>query len=240
MTAEVRRFVHAALRDPADDPPPETGLLRRRVVCALTLLLGSGVLAWSLRIKPGDVLFYPATLTLAAVWVVGAIASGPLPLGHARRRGEATIARSVGESLLLGTCLLVIFLMGAVLVAQVPALSGPVQGLLDHARHGSLLVVALITALNGFSEELFFRGALFAALPHRGQVLGTTVLYTTVTALAGVPLLALAAALLGVLLALQRRATGGCLAPTLTHLTWSLGMLLLLGPTLSLAAGVPG
>jgi len=100
-----------------------------------------------------------------------------------------------------------IFLVGAVVVSLVPALATPVQELLDHARKGNLLLVAAITAANGLAEELFFRGALFAALPRRWQLAGTTVAYTIVTALSGVPLLALAALLLGVVVALQRRAT---------------------------------
>ena len=43
-----------------------------------------------------------------------------------------------------------------------------------------------------------------------------------------VPLLVFAAALLGVVLGLQRRVTGGVLAPMITHVTWSLSMLLVL------------
>ena len=51
---------------------------------------------------------------------------------------------------------------------------------------------------------------------------------------AGIPLLVLAAAILGLVVGLQRRVTGGILGPTITHLTWSLGMLFLLplGPLL--------
>lgn len=53
--------------------------LRRRVVSAATLVVGSGVLAWSLRLPPGDALFYPGTLLLALTWIGGARLSGPLP-----------------------------------------------------------------------------------------------------------------------------------------------------------------
>ncbi len=54
------------------------------------------------------------------------------------------------------------------------------------------------------------------------------------TVFSGVPLLVLAALMLGALTALQRRATGGYLAPMVTHLTWSLGMLFLLPSALAL------
>jgi membrane protease YdiL (CAAX protease family) len=41
-------------------------------------------------------------------------------------------------------------------------------------------------------------------------------------------MLAFAAVLLGTLVGLQRRASGGILAPVLTHLTWSMTMLVAL------------
>jgi membrane protease YdiL (CAAX protease family) len=43
-------------------------------------------------------------------------------------------------------------------------------------------------------------------------------------------MLAFAALVLGLLTALERRASGGVLAPILTHATWSLLMLLVLPP----------
>lgn len=138
------------------------------------------------------------------------------------------------QGLLRGGALLALFLLGAMAVAQVPVLAGPVQDLLDRARRGSFALVAVITAVNGIAEEYFFRGALFQALPRRWRVVGSTALYCLVTACAGIPLLVLAALLLGALVGLQRRATGGFLAPTVTHLAWSLGMLFLLPRVLDL------
>lgn len=213
---------------------------RRRLVSGATLVVGAMVLAWSLRISAGDELFYPATILLATIWVVGAGLSGPMPLGAGHAVGERGTRHVITSALVTGLLLLAVFIAGAVVVSQIPPLATPVQQLLDHARHGSLIVVALITAVNGLSEELFFRGALFAALPRRHQIAGTTIIYTLVTAMSGIPLLVLAALLLGVVVALQRRTTGGLLAPTITHLTWSLGMLFLLGPTLSTAARLLG
>jgi hypothetical protein len=110
----------------------------------------------------------------------------------------------------------------------VPFLRDPVQELLDHAEFGSLAVVAVITAVNGVAEELYFRGALYAGVGRRSAVLVTTVVYALVTAAAGIALLVFAAALVGLVVGLQRRVTGGILGPIVTHLTWSLGMLFLL------------
>jgi len=232
--AELRAFVRAALVDPVprDHTETDAAFRRRRVVAVITLLVGAGVLAWALRIEPGDPTFYAATLALAAVWAIGAFASGPLHLGRARTRGGDASGRAVVQSLALGALLLALFLAGAVVVAQVPVLRDPVQELLDHAVYGSLAVVTLITVVNGIAEELYFRGALFAAVGRRHAVAVTTIVYTLVTATSGIPLLALAAALVGLVVAFQRRVTGGILGPVITHLTWSIGMLYLLPPVL--------
>ncbi|NHA66580.1 CPBP family intramembrane glutamic endopeptidase [Phycicoccus flavus] len=231
---ELRAFVRAALVDPVprDHSQPDSAFRRRRVVAAVTLLLGAGLLGWALRIEPGDPAFYVATFALAAVWAVGAFASGPLHLGHAHTRDGRADSRAVVQSLMLGLALLGLFLLGAVVVAQVPFLRDPVQQLLDHAQYGSLLVVAAITAVNGVAEELYFRGALYAGVGRRHAVAVTTVVYALVTATSLIPLLVLAAALVGLVVGLQRRVTGGILGPIVTHLTWSLGMLFLLPPVL--------
>ena len=94
----------------------------------------------------------------------------------------------------------------------------------------------LQTAVNGVAEELYFRGALYAAVGRHHAVLVTTVVYALTTVGTGIPLLVLAAAALGLLTALQRRVTGGVLGPVITHLTWSLGMLFLLPPVLETGA----
>ena len=232
---EVRDFIRAALITPVprDHHESDAAFRRRRVVAALTLVAGAVVLGTALRIKPGDPMFYVATLGLAAVWAVGALASGPLHLGRAHTRAGGEDARPVVQSLALGSLLLAVFLVGALVVAHVPVLRDPVEHLLDHARLGSLLLVAVLTAVNGVAEELYFRGALYAAVGRRHAVATTTVVYALTTAGAGIPLLVLAAGLLGLLTALQRRVTGGILGPVITHLTWSLGMLFLLPAVLS-------
>jgi membrane protease YdiL (CAAX protease family) len=233
--AELRAFLRASLLTPvaAQQPDPPSTAARRRAVVAVTLVVGSSVLAWALRITPGDPLFYAATLGLAAVWAIGAIASGRLHFGRGHTRGGEREARPVVQSLALAVLLVAVFLAGALLVARVPGLREPVDALLDHARHGSLPVVLAITVLNGVAEELYFRGALYAALPGYAVTV-TTLLYALTTVGSGIPLLMLAAAVIGVVTALERRVTGGILGPVITHVTWSTGMLLLLPPALEL------
>ncbi len=232
--AELRAFVNAALiqKVERDHRDPDDVFRRRQVVAAVTFVVGSAVLAWALRITPGDPLFYVATLALAAVWLVGALVSGPLHAGMGHTRSGET-ARPIVQSLVLGVLLLLVFLVGALVVARIPVLREPVDQLLDHARFGAFTAVLAITFVNGVVEELYFRGALYAALP-RHQVTLTTLLYALTTVGSGVPLLVLAAAALGLVTGLQRRVTGGFLGPIITHVVWSTGMLVLLPPALEL------
>lgn len=209
-------------RDHRDTP----GALRRRqVVCVVTVLVGAVVLATSLRIEPGSPSFYPATLGLAAIWTVGAFASGQLHLGRIFR--EDRLSRPILQPLLIGLGLSAIFLVGGALVRLVPPLAEQVREVLAHANEGLTPVLVVITLLNGIAEELFFRGAAYAAIT-RHPVAWTTLAYFVTTAATGNVMLAFAAAVLGVVVGLERRASGGILAPVITHLAWSLPMLVLL------------
>ncbi|MGJ6980409.1 CPBP family intramembrane glutamic endopeptidase [Aestuariimicrobium soli] len=235
--SELRDFLDASLVDRVDEPAPQTAaaLVRRRVVVAVTVVLGALALGAALAITPGDPWFYPAGLGVAGLWVVGAVASGPLHLGRGRTR-SGTASRGVLQGLILGLILLVVFLLGALLIGRVPVLRSPVDDLLAHAASGSLALVALVTVVNGIAEELFFRGAVFSASPRRWAILVSTVGYACSTLFSGVPLLTFGALCLGLVTSAQRRVTGGVAGPIATHLTWSLGMLLLLGPALDLGS----
>ena len=207
---------------PRDHREEVPALRRRQAVTLGFLLLGSAVLGFSLRIEPGSPLFYPATFGLAAVWAIGAFASGPLHLGRMTHRAE--LRRPVLTPIAVGLLLVAVFVIGALVVRQVPFLGRQVSSVLDFADEGSLLLLTVITVVNGIAEELFFRGAVYAAVPHHPVVV-STVAYTVVTLATGNVMLTFAAALLGTVVALQRRASGGILAPVITHCTWSLGML---------------
>ena len=58
--------------------------------------------------------------------------------------------------------------------------------------------------------------------------------YVAATLASGNPMIAFAAIILGTVCALERRATGGVLAPILTHLVWTLVVLLALPPLFGL------
>jgi uncharacterized protein len=211
---------------PRDHRESERNLRRRQLVTAGFVVVGAVLLALSLRIKPGSTLFYPATLGLAAVWSVGAFTSGPLHLGRTLR-GEEAGPRPVAMPIVYGALLSALFVVGGLVVRQIPWLDAEVRHVLDHANSGSTALLVLITALNGVAEELFFRGALYAATP-RHPVIVTTVAYTAATLATGNVMLAFAAMLLGLLVGLERRATGGIQAPIITHVLWSVSMLFVL------------
>ena len=92
----------------------------------------------------------------------------------------------------------------------------------------------LIALVNGVAEELFFRGALYTALGGFHPVAISTLLYAIATSATGNPMLGFAALVLGAVCGLQRRATGGVLAPVLTHVVWGLIMVLALPPIFGL------
>jgi membrane protease YdiL (CAAX protease family) len=92
------------------------------------------------------------------------------------------------------------------------------------------LLVVFITVVNGVAEELFFRGALYTALGKAYPVALSTVVYVVAILATGNPMLAFAGIILGAVCALERRATGGVLAPMLTHFFWGLVMVLALPP----------
>lgn len=223
MNAWVRRALWDVVpRDHREEP----GALRRRqLVTAAFVLIGAVVLGFSLRIDPGSSSFYVSTLVLAAVWAVGALASGPLHLGRITV-GEKS-RRPILTPIAIGAALAGVFVVGGLVVRDIPYLGDQVKGIIEYANQGSLPILVVITLINGVAEELFFRGAAYAAIT-RSPVAWTTAAYGIATLATGNVMLSFAALLLGVVVGLERRASGGILGPILTHVTWSVAMLLIL------------
>ncbi len=220
----MQTWLRNALWDkvPRDHRDTPEALRRRQWVTGIVVVIGGIVLGLSLRLEPGSVAFYGSSLALSAVWAAGALASGPLHLGRIARRDVHV--RPVMTPILIGLALAGVFVVGGLVVRQIPFLADQVGDVVAFADAGAVPVLVLITAITGAAEELFFRGAAYAATP-RYSVLVTTVLYTLATYATGNVMLTFAAALLGVVVGLERRASGGILAPMLTHLAWSLTML---------------
>ena len=220
----VKQWMQRSLWDvvPRDHRMSDAELRRRQVVTGAFVLAGAVVLGILLRLEQGSTEFVVMSLVLAGVWAVGAFASGRIHLG--RITVKDVPARPVVQPLLIGAALAGIFVVGALVVREIDPLADQIRNVLGYASEGYLPVLVFVTAVNGIAEELFFRGAAYAAIP-KHPVLWTTLAYTIATAATGNVMLAFAAVILGVIVGLQRRASGGILAPIITHCTWSVTML---------------
>lgn len=225
MLTEIRS-VAANVAVPHQEWP--SVIRRRRIAVCVVLVVGAVLLGVSLTRTPGDASFYWLTIALAATWAFGALLSGPVHLGCIRWHGR--YQRPVITGLAIGLLLGGIFVVGGLVTREIPPIAAAITRVLEYANHGSLLLVVVITLVNGLAEEMFFRGALYTALGAFHPVVISTVLYTLATCASGNWMLGFAAIILGTVCALERRATGGVLAPVLTHVIWGLIMVLALPP----------
>ncbi|WP_462418802.1 zinc-binding dehydrogenase [Kytococcus sp. Marseille-QA3725] len=85
-----------------------------------------------------------------------------------------------------------LFVVGALVATRVPLLEESVNAVLDHARVGNLALVVTLALVNGVAEELFFRGALYAAV-RRHPMAVTTLVHALTTIATGSVGLVLAA-----------------------------------------------
>jgi uncharacterized protein len=188
---------------------------RARAVTAAAGVGGAAVLRFALTAKPGSSRFYVASLGTAGVWTAGAVASGyRVRAGRVGGRGLAPVATGTGA--------FAVFYGAALVARRIPVLETSISSVLRHAD-GGLAPLVLTSFANAVGEELFFRGALYAAAGQH-PVATSALAYTTVTAATGNPALTLAGAAMGLLFAQQRRMAGGIQAPVMTHVTWSLLM----------------
>lgn len=201
---------------------------RRRVVSGVALL-GTGLLGKTFSTKPDSKAFYGLTAAVAATWTVGGVLSGPLHLGWIQSRDQR-IGRPIVTPIATGIAAFGFFYGSALVVSRVPVLYRALDNVLAFAEESNTSKALATTLANGLGEEVFFRGALYAALDGDQAAAVSAVVYTVATASTRNPALVLAAAVMGTLFSLQRRATGGLQAPALTHLTWSTLMVCFLPP----------
>lgn len=224
----VREFVtiisHVAV--PYNEAP--SVVLRRRIMVAVTTVVGAAVLGYALTRAPGESAFYWSALAVAAIWATGALVSGPLHLGVVKFRGryERPVFTGTGVGLVLGG----LFVLGALAISKIPAVADTVDPLMRFANEGNPRLVVAIVVLNAIAEEMFFRGALYTALGRYRPLPVSTLLYAAVTAASGNWMLVVAALVLGTVCGIERRATNGVLAPVLTHLVWGFILVLALPP----------
>ena len=214
---------------PVEHPESDQVVRRRRQVVGAVSVLGTGVLGASLSTRPNSRAFYAMTGAAAATWAAGGLLSGPLHLGwiesrdrHLRRPVITPVATGVGAFGFFYACALV--------ARRIPFLDESIGRVLVFAEQGNDPWVLATTLANGVGEEVFFRGAMYAALPPGQAVAASTAVYTAATVATRNPALVLAAGVMGTLFGLQRRASNGLQAPLLTHLTWSTLMVRYLPP----------
>jgi len=212
---------------PGAHAEPETARARRRRIVTATGIGGAGLLGISLSTKPGSPQFYILTMGLAGTWAAGALSSGPLPLGSTQDPGNA---HPVVLPVLTGAGAFGLFYGAARLARHIPPLNRAIGSVLRYADDGSTPLILATASANAVAEELFFRGALWSLVQDSHPLAKTTLAYAATTAATRNPALVLAGTATSVLFGLQRRTSGGILAPALTHLTWSLLMLRYLPP----------
>lgn len=134
---------------------------------------------------------------------------------------------------LIGAALALVFVLGALVVQHIPFLAGPAAELLDTPDKGGYALTLLVLVVNGIGEELVFRDVVPRQLRGMGQSVvqagvWSTLAYSLVTCVMGVPLLVFAAGVLGAVAYFEAAKTGRLYSPIAVHLTWSIGMLLIL------------
>jgi uncharacterized protein len=226
---EIRRgIVNVAV--PHNEPP--SVVRRRRIVVAFVIVFGAAALSFALRSHPGQPSFYWWSLTLAGVWALGAFASGPLHLGGARWRGRNQ--RPVVSGTVIGLLLGGVFVLGGLIAREIPVVADLITRVLHYTDQGSWRLTMAVALVGAVAEETFYRGSLYTALGRHHPLLISTVIYVIATLASGNVMLGFAAIFLGTVCALERRATGGVLAPILTHFVWTLVVLLALPPLFGL------
>ena len=217
---KLRRNLPMSLRHQVPEHVESPAVVRRRQrVVAATSLVSAGLLGVGLSAEPGSRRFFAATYATAAVDVVGALASGPLHLGWIEQQ-DHSMRRPVLVPVATGAAAFGGFYAAARVARRIPPLRRAVTSVLAYAEEGRPSLVVGTALANAVAEELFFRGALYAAF-ERHPVARTTGVYVVATLPTRNPALVLAAAAMGTLWGLQRRATSGLQAPVLTHVTWS-------------------
>jgi uncharacterized protein len=197
---------------------------RRQGLAAAVALTGTALLGASLSTKPASREFYALTFSVAGTWLVGGLTIEPLRWSSLRgeqRPWESLVAGPV----LSGAAAFGAFFGAAAVARHIPVLNEALVSVLNYAERGSDSWVLATTLANGAAEEVFFRGSLFTVLGSLHPVAASTAVYMLSTCATRNLALVLAAGVMGGVFAAQRRATGGLLAPILTHVTWSALML---------------
>ena len=162
----------------------------------------------------------------AVIWITGARLSGPVAIRRAGGRSPGVLEITI--PILVGALLFGAFFGAKLIADQIPLVSGSIANVLNRADAGPRPLVLAVALINGVGEEMFFRGALYSVFARKSALVATTVTYCVVTVATLNVALVAAALAVGAVFVAERRLSGGVLAPLLTHVTWSLLVILLL------------
>ena len=210
-------------------------------------LAAAALLRSSFTARTGSARFYLLSASLIGSYAAGALGASPVRWhgddshgddshGGDSNGGDGTDSRGSAADA-AGTLIVVPALTGAAtfacfyVIARVArrhrGLRRAIASVLRYVDGGSTPLVVLLAAGGGVAEEMYFRGALWnGPCPLRS----TTLAYAASTAATGNPALVLAGLATSVVFGWQRAATGGVLAPAVSHVTWSVLMLRYLPP----------
>lgn len=202
--------------------------MTRQWLFLVPCVLGALGLYTSRRAGDGTAGFYAATVFTAIVY-----AAAWWAWGNRRAFAGPGKAAELLRGSLVGALLAGVFILGALVVQHIPALAGPASELLDTPAKGGYALTFFVLVINGVGEELVFRDVVPRQLRARGQSVvqagvWSTAIYALVTVSMGVSLLVFAAAVLGAVSYFECARTGRLYSPVAVHLTWSIGMLLIL------------
>jgi uncharacterized protein len=232
--AELRQLPRAPPQPIATNEPVNLKVVEDRhrdqvAGCVAAGLVGTGLLAPTLRAPLSGHRFSLLSTGLGAAWLAGAGAAGSLEPSTLFGRNRAVTLRSVKSGFLGGAALVGVFGLGAVGAARVPFARRAIDSVVHNGEERATSATAVASAvLVGVAEELYFRGAVYDLVGGNRPLRRTASVYTSVTATTGNPMLVLAAAVLGAVCAAERERTGTIIAPVITHAVWSVGMLALL------------
>jgi hypothetical protein len=191
------------------------------IVLAATLVAGTTLLSVTFHQPSDSVAFTVAALATAAVWLIGGLAAGQVRLG-------SVDSRVLAGAFIVGLACFGFFVAATLVGRVVPGLTDALEGVLDKADAASTAVVLTVAVVNALAEEVYFRGAVTSALPPPWAGAGSVIIYVLATSFTGNVAVVVAAALMGTVFALERRATRGIAASAITHVVWSILMVVAL------------
>jgi uncharacterized protein len=216
---------HERAGDPTLPPAPERPATPARPAWALPAALAAMAVVYPAAFWFRVVPFWSAMVVFSAFswWAAWH------PYLRTRLRPDRRLALM---GVVSGLGLYLLFCAGALVVQQTP-LASRIQEVVELTRASAPagLAALVIVFATSPSEEVLWRGAVFARLTRRygpgwRPVVATTVLYALFVGLSGTVVLPLAALICGTVWARQRQVTGSLVPGMVSHALWSLLMFL--------------